>query len=486
MRNSKLLRLIELLEPLELKEFNRFLRSPYFNTNVAVEQLFQNIIKTDPHHKKFTEEHIYKKIYPNNKKYNHNTIRMLKSTLVKLIEKFMVTQAIFKDESRISEILTESYAKRDKLLTGLNKIDNRIKELEKVPDYKKGERYYLEFIKLYQQKCDSHQLTYEDKIMIDELRTNYIDEYCLQTKLKIWLETAMFGTYKSKSLKLDILKLISKLNYEAGRKDNLTSLYVSIFKLFISHNKEGEAEIYQANFSDKFSYLNQEDKNCLVRYFQHFCMEQIEKGNYRYRDFLVHIVKNDFIDHIIEAKGYISTQLFINVVQLGSLNYDFDFVSIFIDKYTHKLLQEEKHEVINYSQALINFKKRNFSAALRFLATAQFNGNNSRWRIQGSILELKILYELSNNDNSYLELLDSKIHSFTMYLRRNRSIPQEKKKGILSFIRCLKKIILLKNKSNLVIRLKELREEIDNSELSYSKNWFIEKLDNIKHTSTNL
>jgi len=95
MLNSNLLELLSKFTIQEVKEFNEFVISPFFNKNENVAGLFKYIKKYYPdfNNKKLEKEYAFKKIFKN-EKYNDGFMRTLMFNLGKLAEDILHTQIL--------------------------------------------------------------------------------------------------------------------------------------------------------------------------------------------------------------------------------------------------------------------------------------------------------------------------------------------------------------------------------------------------------
>ena len=90
MIKSKVIEIIQSLDPEEIKEFGEFVGSPYFNKNTRLTELYELIKKFYPDFtkKSFTKEKLYEKLFPR-KKYNDGSMRKLLSGLQSLGEEYL-------------------------------------------------------------------------------------------------------------------------------------------------------------------------------------------------------------------------------------------------------------------------------------------------------------------------------------------------------------------------------------------------------------
>ena len=97
MENTKLISLLKTLDKNEIKEFGKFIVSPFHLKDRTMKPFFEAIMKYYPDFEspKFTRENIYESLYPG-KKYDDAVIRKLSSYLYKMGEEFLVYKAFEK------------------------------------------------------------------------------------------------------------------------------------------------------------------------------------------------------------------------------------------------------------------------------------------------------------------------------------------------------------------------------------------------------
>src|SRR5688572_9394516 len=98
MNNSSLLLLLKKFDKQQLKDFNNFLKSPFFNTNKALVSLFEYIRKQSPEYKpdKLEKKYINKKIFGKTE-YNDGFFRVLMSNLQTLAEEYLAYKGFTRD-----------------------------------------------------------------------------------------------------------------------------------------------------------------------------------------------------------------------------------------------------------------------------------------------------------------------------------------------------------------------------------------------------
>jgi hypothetical protein len=90
MYKSKLFPILRSFTSEELREFERYLASPFFGYKAFVLKFFRHLPKYHPHYRDedISKESLFKKVYKN-RKYNDNLVRRILSDLIRAAEDFL-------------------------------------------------------------------------------------------------------------------------------------------------------------------------------------------------------------------------------------------------------------------------------------------------------------------------------------------------------------------------------------------------------------
>ncbi|HEY9705241.1 MAG TPA: hypothetical protein V6C58_22575, partial [Allocoleopsis sp.] len=99
MLGSQLLQLIKSLTKRDRRELRKVVRSPYFNQRDEVIALFDFIDKNlEGKSPDFSKEYVFKTLNPS-KKYDDLWMRQQMSTLLQIIQKYLITEGVINDEN---------------------------------------------------------------------------------------------------------------------------------------------------------------------------------------------------------------------------------------------------------------------------------------------------------------------------------------------------------------------------------------------------
>src|SRR5262245_35440281 len=134
MQSYRLFKLMQVLRPEELSDVQRFLGSPYFNTNERCTRLFQQLSKHHPSldSPKLTKERLFAKVF-DKMPYDDGKMRKTMTYLTQLIERYLAQQMLEKSEDTQAHLFIRSLGERSNYSLFKDAAERRISELEARP-----------------------------------------------------------------------------------------------------------------------------------------------------------------------------------------------------------------------------------------------------------------------------------------------------------------------------------------------------------------
>lgn len=122
MKETKIIKILNALTPEELKDFGKFVNSPYHNTSEEVIRLFAYIKKYYPEfNQKYLEISVAAKKINKGSKTNEGTIRNTLTALNRLARKFLVIESFMSQEHKVRN--AEIFALEAKKLNFKKELD---------------------------------------------------------------------------------------------------------------------------------------------------------------------------------------------------------------------------------------------------------------------------------------------------------------------------------------------------------------------------
>jgi len=367
MYKSKLLSLLKKIKknPREILEFEKFVSSPYFNTNTEVTDLFfylkKHLNASEKQQKiKLNKELVFKKVFSKKKKYVDWKFNECISNLSLLVEQFFVFQELKKNKRRMNILLADGLKNRgidQYYFKKVNAIENVIKGKQAVRDSTfHGDLAWLNehlYFHLNYKKEDTRLIAMCD----------HLDHYYLMKKLNFICEVLSRKLISDFDYNPSLFDEVLRYSREHFKDDPVITAYLSIIELFQTKEVKAVPRVKQQLFKlikqYKFDcrhdlliyFINAipEIKNRLQLYFEIYQLADREK--------------------LLIEGSYLSPDHFTNIIHIGCLLGEDDWIKEFKAANTKflKLDQDNLENIDQLFDAYINFYKKNYVDAFGIL-----------------------------------------------------------------------------------------------------------------------
>ena len=485
MQNSNLIKALKTLSEVEMRDFGKFVNSPFHNGRTDVTKFFEQVKKFYPgfDNRNLTSEKIYEKMYPG-KHYDDMTMRRLVSFLLKILESYLVYIRFSRDDYNIQKAFLKEAGER-KLMSlyerKLREIEREYSEL--VPPV---EEYFLKKYYLVEDKINNYLYKTRDTGLAKDIEDHaqYLIEFLLvllfQNKFTLFLHEVEFKADYTSSIfnrffnQIDFPVIISYLE----EKDSKFYPYIAVYYYELMSLLEPEKEENILNFkkllnenSSKFSWLEKRDFYYIL---VSVCTLMIEKGDDKYKSELIYAYEKMLEQDICSEHegGFFSAKLFRNIVAAANIAGEFDWLERFIKENTEKLDPADKDTIYNLSMALLNYEREEFGKTLENILAIDIE--LVHFKIDVRYLTVKTYYELG-----YYEQLLSSIDAFRHFLSSDKHISERIVNVYSNFCSLtgrLAKIRLDRSFGN----LPSIKKEIRNLENKATSDWLMKKADEME------
>jgi hypothetical protein len=480
------IKLIKSFSKHEILEFEKFICSPYFNTQSALSKIYNQLIVFYPDFNSvdLTKANIYKAVFPE-KEFNDILFRKYISNLMKLAEDFLVCKDLTLNEERRMTCLLDQYDKRQ--LTSffekqLKKTESNISENAKInveTFYYKHFReelktnYFTRINKLHMIKnCIIKSHIY---ILLHMLLTGTVYTNIMLIVQKSFRDSDGDNDYFEKFNNVfDIIKYLENIN----DLEEIDKIFISLCKIDIELFKDPSSIDKLRKMKEIiFKMADMLSNNLLYTFFSHLNIYYLIniKGN-------LEVLNRDLFDNynfMIERGLYISDErefinfseyrtILLNSLRLKELEWAEKFIEQFKD-YHDPVLKENMHI---YSRALLCFEKKDFESSLNLISKLKVQ--DMIIKMDADITLLLIYYEKDYIDNA-LSLIDS----FRHYMLENKILSKDVIINHIDFLRFYRFLLMNKNNFNNSPEFERIRSEIQNHDNLRRKIWLVEKMEEL-------
>ncbi|HEX2786764.1 MAG TPA: hypothetical protein VHP32_02585 [Ignavibacteria bacterium] len=459
----------------ELLEFEKFIKSPFFNTSERVTKLFFYLKSLYPGitEEKISRENIFKAIN-SGKKYDDQNARKLISDFNRIFEKYLAYKSFEKYKSAYNSYLSTSLKEAGdqklfnftakKILTDFDNNFNRDNDYYYYKYKIENDVYYANF--------DSYKPGIP-KIIKDKSKD--VDFLFAFMKLHIYNEVLNIETAMKKKLDFDysyydsIMGFVKQNETEIKRKH--PDLYVIYLRtLMYKHSDEFAYVKELINYIRKNARkFNKEKLNFYYTFAAAFYWEFYNKGDLSVIAPLFSIYNSMMKAESLIMYNKIFAADFNCIVLVGLHLEKYDWLENFIYKYGSYLDKEIRKDLVNLALARLHFRKNDFEKAISF--ASKVKSSSPIYYVNINFIFGKSFFE--QNDIKSLEyILDNLKH----YKSRNKQINKDLIDNINIFNFYMTRLIKIydSNDEDSYIELKNfLKKE---KRFVPDKRWLIEKI----------
>jgi len=483
MNNSALIMVISTFNKSEIRDFTRFVNSPFFNGRKET-ALFWGVVKKfypDFSGKNFTAEFIFQKVYPE-RLFDIAEIRRLSSYTLKLAEKYLSYRGLKNDPFYFDLSLSIQYAE----LGLLSRSQKQLEATDSKYSAKKGDyefyfwkRYLIERHKnsLYSYKGNDH-LASESIITRTDMFSYHTAAVMCKSMISLFINEKNFNTDYTNSDFYHMVRIFDLDKYINSLAEKNSEYYPEL-----------AAEYYQAmalvepgneNYYRKFKEVLDGNMNMFTHLekinfysiFEAVCTLKIENGEEGFAGDLFDAYRRMLAEGLYSyhAGGEFILRIFRNIVHMAVLLKQYDWLETFIGVYTQKLPVDSQRNMQNLADALLFFEKAQFGESLDKLNRIDYQ--LFHYKIDIKNLQLKLYYELE-----YYEELISAVDSYRHFILNNKYISQRYRMLCSGFVNFLIKLNKLRTDEYSSENCRFIKNEIEASKGYLFKQWLLEKAD---------
>lgn len=463
MKNSKLVRTLQILNTEELKRLLQFLKSPFYNANPSIVKLYLLLRNHHPafDSRKLTKESVFQKLFPN-REYDHKKLLNLMTDFRALLEKYLMLLQLEKEELEQKKLLIRAYADRpDCYVVFEKKVWELDRELDALPYRDEGYfREKKEVNLLYYGHPDTSKST-------DKKDT-------LQTAVEHFNAYRSFAEIKLKCASNAMANTVSGKNIRPTTSGNLLTknpAYVLYEKLETFQRKGKATDLNELvdYFISNIELLRKEDQEYILKMLLNYCIRQTNSGKLTFFNTSFKLYQVGLEYYCLFVNGKISEGTFQNIVTNAITINELAWAKKFMDNYGAKLDPKIKEEAMTICLAQWHFAKKEYQKTIELL---RYLFREPSVIFKSKALVIKALFELYWTDESYMDVLLAQLDAFEKYARRSKVLTSRLTGAFIKFIIFTKKLTNAKGSKK---SYDKLRIELEQEPNVVFKQWLLEK-----------
>jgi len=475
MLQSKLISIFKTLTKQEIKSLNKFVHSPYFNTNESIIVLFDYLRKVAPHfpEKKLTKEAIYKHLFPKTK-FNLRRLKWLANELTQLIEQFWLHEKIKENTTAKHLHIANAYEEKGFRNYWQQSISKTQDACEKSSFEAEKWHYYQWQITLSEHIAIENKEVRSEEPNLQAVHHS-LDAFYLCSKLKYYCKTLNYQRFQSHKYDIRLIQtVLQEAKQDIYKNFPAIRIYYHGIQTLLSMENESDFEALKQllqQHSKQFDVTEVQNMFVLAR---NFCIKHINQGHQNYGRKLLNVYQIEIENDLLLINGRVPDATCKNIVMMALHLQETDWVIDFLEKYENFI----DEEVLTFNMAFVFFHQKKYKRVLNLLEKIDFK--EGLLRLSAKCLMLKTYYELYqkyNDDFEYEEKLDLFLHSFNTFLNRKKEHFPRHYIYYMNLIGFIKKLFMLHFEIKInKVQLKSLQNEVENTVEVTEKDWLREKI----------
>jgi len=485
--NSKLIQLLGSLNGKEIKQFEDYLNSPYFNKNKSVVRLFQLLKKQYPKFAKpITKKELFVKLFDAKYKKNElltskddQKLRYIMTQITNSIQDFIIdlkgrTQVVYRNILLLDSILERRLYD---LYPKINKQIRQDHDNNPLRDnlYYRVEHQLRETEFHYKQIVDNRSKENGLQKVIDSFYSYYLVDQLRYFCAAVNRENILNVSYEY-PLKDE---LINYLKVNSVEHVPIASVYFKILLLLTEDNADHNFQLLKKQVKKEEKKFPETELRQIYGFMLNFCSRRSKSGKSAYFQERFDIYENGLNLKIWNAGMYFSynhfMQIIRNALELGRI----EWASNFIEKHQKELEPKYQSTIPSFARAFLSFYKKKYNLAHEYLLQIG-EPEDFYYELYFRTLIIQIYYEKSSGgvEDKYENPIINAIEALRFYLsRKNHS--DYVKDTYNNFVNLMKRLCRVKFSSQISPpsskHLLKLHQDIQNTELLILRNWLSEK-----------
>lgn len=478
MDNNKLIKLLKTLSKKEWRDFNKFVESPYFNTDQQCVQLLDILNKelTRKGSINLSRERLEKQFFKTSKK-DTAQLNVKLSLLTRLAEQFLMQQNFGSKDLYRKHTLLEGLLQKD-LRSHFESVYKKDAKAHQKPEKVSLEFYREKFLIEYD--FAEYVSSGSKKTHVHENLQNVSDTLDMSYMLsKIHLFCAMTPFMKMYQKEYDTSSfelLESMLQLPRFAEHPVLHIYNTSFQMLRNPSDESHFKQLSKLLLTHGHLIKPFDLNNLYMLSTNYCVDKIRNGHINYHYEAHRLYRQMEEAGLLLYKEYIDIGMLKNIISAAVKLKEFDWAEYVIEKYKDTIEPNVREDVYSYFRASVTFYKKDFETTISYLSGVQ--SINSTFDVNIKFMLMKSYYEQDTDFSYYTEQV---FRSFKVFVKQNKVFSKQRKERLINFTNSINHLYRVKHREGRAT-IESVAQKIEGYELLADKKWLKEKIEILKNT----
>lgn len=466
----KLFRLLSNLSVDQFKDFGKFLRSPYFNTNRQLIGIYNYIHTYHPgfDHNGLSKKAIFRQVFRDTP-YRDQYLRKHFSAMTKLAEEFLAVEGLRHQQAGGKFAVVHEMVDKGQVKLARQELEKLRKKTGQGD--KRDAQFYLESFEMEKagNKLLFKQAQSESRVIEGNFKEllRQLDCFYLINKLRYCCQMLDYG--KMATIEEDVPlveEILAHLNNHPYSDVPAIQIYHHILQMLLEDDAR-EYDLLKATLEKHATLFEQSEAREMYICAQNYCIRKVNQGEGIYLNKLFELYKAELHQKIILDDGKLSPWDYKNITVVGLRLKEFKWVDQFLSNYRKLLPAGKQENAYTYNRAKYHFYKGDYERVISLLHQVEYD--DVFYNLDSRSMLLKTYYEQGETE-AMLNMADS----FRTFIHRKKDITAYHREAYLNLLKFTR---LIENTfPQDKVRIAKIKRQIKESSPLADKAWLKEKL----------
>jgi hypothetical protein len=464
--NSFLFQTLHSFSQKERKELEKWLKSPLFNQRKDVLSLFYLLAEgVRKGRQNIEKEDLFSRLYPG-KEYEDKQMRYVLSFLYQAIKEYLAFTEWRNEPFSESTYLLKSLRKRglEKPFEREYKRHQKKVKAQPLRNSSFHEASWQLMLEQYQLSTGKSRKGTEGlEAVAHHFSISFATEY-LRLAGILESQGRMSG---SSPIRLPLLaEVVDWVKSIDLQQAPVTRLYYFSYLIQTEDAEEKDFKAFKKLLQEQVGRISHDEARALYMSAINYCIRMLNRGHSTYIQEALDLYLTGIETGILLDHGQLSRFTYNNVLMLALGQKQYEQALSFLKTYRRFLHPDYRENTFQYNLAIYHFRRGEYDPAMDLLRSVEFQ--DRLYNLNARSMLLRIYYETEAFD-----ALDSLLHSFSIYLRRQKNLGYHRElyANLIAIVRKM----LQKNLGDPTV-CKELLKEVENTEVLAEREWVIKIL----------
>ena len=461
-----------------MKEFEKFISSPFFNRGRNYIPFFNQIKKFYPkfEDKKMTPEYIYSKVYPG-KKFNKQVLWNTTSSMLAMCEDFLMYVSLRRDKFERERQVAGEFLERRLSVYYKKKLNEMESALDSIGI---GSAYFRHKAELEDGRMAYHFIEDTQQFLPElvDKKGNYVllhfmreisDIIGSMRTSKSMYNKPYEGSIPYKfvtNLKLDkIVEYAYETKFEYAA---VLDIYYETIMLSLEYDNKKHFIRLKELFEQNHHLFTKEEKHLVAAELTNYCVQKMNEGDPSFREANFELDKFKLKHEIVFISRILPKVTFMQI--LGNAMYlkEFEWAGKYIEEYTPRLKPSYQKPTKVLCYAHLHYVQKDYGKVLEYLSKVEFIDTLDK--IYVKTLYIRTYFEMKEFE-TLLSFLDTTRH----FYEKNPYVSNTLRSNNIKFISCMSRILsAMESKDD--FELEKIRKLVQEDKTVANRDWLLDKI----------